>query len=128
MGTLIERAREVQLQWAALETPPTTPPKNIPIDPTDFNAENPNNDVFAAESGGSALADLTMAAQSGTEQVEHASKPKELGPLLPDHFREALRRYKLNGDGGGTGLQGVSVGLGLPGTGSARLRGKRLFR
>lgn len=129
VGTLIERAREVQAQWAALETPPPTPPK-VPIDPTDFRAQNPNNDIFAAtESGGSALADMTMAAQGTEEQPPtKAPEPKDLGPLLPDHLREALRRYKRDGEAGGTGLAGVSVGLGLQGAGSARLGGRRLFR
>lgn len=129
MGTLVERARELQEQWAALETPPLTPPK-VPADPTEFFGENPNNDIFTAESSNNAFADLTTAAQSGGEQVEQvsASRPRDLGPLLPDHFREALRRYRRDGEGGGTGLTGVSVGLGLPGSGSARMGGKRLFR
>ncbi len=50
------------------------------------------------------------------------------GPLLPDHFREAFRRYRRNGEGGGAGVSGLSVGLGLPGAGVARIREKRLFR
>ena len=127
VGTLVERAREVQLQWAALETPPRTPPK-LPIDPTDFHVENSNNDIFAAVSGESAFADLTSAAQKDEKLTRQADQPRDLGPLLPDHFREALRRYKRDGDGGGTGLTGVSVGLGITGSGSARLGGKRLFR
>lgn len=28
--------------------------------------------------------------------------------LLPDHIREALRRYRRNGEGGGTGMSGLS--------------------
>ena len=60
--------------------------------------------------------------------MKQAEGPRELGPLLPDHFREALRRYKRDGEGGGVGLTGVSVGLGTPGSGSARLGGKRMFR
>lgn len=128
IGTLIERARVVQSQWAALETPTFTPPE-IPIDPTDFHMQASNNNPFAAESGGSALADLTIAAH-GTEEQQPPNVPtsKDLGPLLPDHFREALRRYKRDGESGGTGLAGVSVGLGLQGAGSARLGGRRLFR
>ncbi|KAK3171500.1 hypothetical protein OEA41_003584 [Lepraria neglecta] len=127
MGILIERAREVQRQWASLETPPHTPPK-VPIDPTDFKVENPDNDIFNAEGGGSAFADLTRAAQDIAEPVAQPAPPTNLGPLLPDHFREALRRYKRDGEGGGTGLAGVSVGIGVPGVGAARLGGKRLFR
>lgn len=127
MGILIERAREVQRQWASLETPPHTPPK-VPIDPTDFKVENPNNEIFNAEGGGSALAGLIRAAQDIAEPVAQPAPPTNLGPLLPDHFREALRRYKRDGEGGGTGLAGVSVGIGVPGVGAARLGGKRLFR
>lgn len=56
------------------------------------------------------------------------NKRMDLGPLLPDHFREALMRYKRDGEGGGTGMAGVSLGLGVQGTGAARLGGKRLFR
>ena len=61
-------------------------------------------------------------------KLEQAPKERNLGPLLPDHFREALRRYKRDGEAQATGLTGVSVGLGVPGTGSARLQGRRLFR
>ena len=125
---LIERAREVQEQYASLETPPSTPSK-VPIDPTDFSSENPNNEIFQAASPMDALGQLSQAA-SAADEHRGTEKPKQrdLGPLLPDHFREALRRHKRDGEGGGTGLQGVSTGLGLPGSGSARLGGKRLFR
>lgn len=57
-----------------------------------------------------------------------SKKPEYLGPLLPDHLREALRRYKKNGEGGGAGVEGTSFGLGLSGSGAMRLGGKRLFR
>lgn len=130
IGTLIEKAREVQAQWAAIETPPFIPPK-IPIDPTNNHSQNLNDDVFAASGSGgsSALVDLTMAARGTDEQkTTKALEPSNLGPLLPDHLREALRRYKRDGEGGGTGLTGVSVGLGLQGAGSQRLGGRRLFR
>ena len=131
IGMLIERAREVQEQYASLETPPLTPPK-VPIDPTDFSSENPNNEIFQAASPMDALGQLSPAAAVSEHHMTQKPKPKskqrDLGPLLPDHFREALRRHKRDGEGGGTGLQGVSTGLGLPGSGSARLGGRRLFR
>lgn len=53
--------------------------------------------------------------------------------LLPDHVREALRRYRANGEGYGAGMQGASHSL-LGTTGSAAYRvgdgttGRRLFR
>ena len=127
VGMLIERAREVQQQWATLDTPPPTP-QTVPVDPTDFHMGNPNNEIYSAESSSTALQDLTKAAQGLTEPANQSMERTDLGPLLPDHFREALRRYKRDGEGGGVGLAGVSVGLGVPGTGAARLRGKRLFK
>ncbi|KAI9720319.1 MAG: hypothetical protein M1828_005703 [Chrysothrix sp. TS-e1954] len=48
------------------------------------------------------------------------------GPLLPDHLREAWRRYKKDRDGGGAGYQGLSL-QGKEGV-AARAGGKRLFR
>ena len=55
---------------------------------------------------------------------------KKRGPLLPDHLREALRRHKLSGEGGNTGLMGLwqqqaSSGVERFGT---RMGGKRLFK
>ena len=51
-----------------------------------------------------------------------------LGPIMPDHLREAFRRYRRDGEGGGAGVGGFSVGLGMPGVGAAKIGGKRLFR
>lgn len=50
----------------------------------------------------------------------------ELGPLEPDHLREALRRYKKGRLGGGAGF----VGLSLEGKENVAVRagGKRLFK
>ena len=117
VGRLIERARDVQKQWAALETPPATPKqKKVTVDATDFGVENPDNDVF-------------MGGANGVKPAsEDEPKEKHLGPLLPEHLREALRRYRRDGEANGSGLTGFSVGLGVPGTGSARLQGRRLFR
>lgn len=56
------------------------------------------------------------------------------GGLLPDHLREAVRRYKSNGEGGGVGFGGFSfAGLALKGEAVPRLgmgsaNGRRLFR
>jgi len=53
-------------------------------------------------------------------------RERDLGPLLPDHLREALRRYKLDREGGSVGFTGLS----LEGRESAAARsgGKRLFK
>jgi transcription initiation factor TFIID subunit 11 len=55
------------------------------------------------------------------------------GGLLPDHLREALRRYKADGDGGGVGFEGLSHGLlGVQGSAIWRtgdgVAPRRLFR
>ena len=55
------------------------------------------------------------------------------GSLLPQHLREALRRYKADGEGGGVGFAGMSNHLiGVPGSATWRvgqgLGGRRLFR
>lgn len=53
------------------------------------------------------------------------------GQLLPDHIREALRRYKRDGEGGGTGMSGLSQPMmGARGafTWQAGPGGRRLFR
>lgn len=54
---------------------------------------------------------------------------KNLGPLLPDDFREALRRYKRDGESAGIGQGGLSLmGIGVHGSiGAGRGKGKRLF-
>ncbi|KAK4501571.1 hypothetical protein PRZ48_007380 [Zasmidium cellare] len=48
------------------------------------------------------------------------------GPLLPDHLREALRRYKKSRGGGSVGFTGIS--LERPEVAAPRMGGKRLFK
>ena len=54
------------------------------------------------------------------------AEERDRGPLLPDHLREALRRYKRDREGGSAGFQGVS--LGGKDIVASRTGGKRLFR
>lgn len=53
-------------------------------------------------------------------------RERDRGPLLPDHLREALRRYKAGCEGGTVGFTGLS----LEGkeTAAARNGGRRMFR
>ncbi|MCJ1475791.1 hypothetical protein MMC13_004455 [Lambiella insularis] len=102
IGTIIERAREVQKQQADAEKSLPSPSHATQKDPT--------------------------SSPTLSDDATGPDKPEDLGPLLPDHFREALRRYKRAGEGGGAGVEGTSLGLGMSGTGSTRLGGKRLFR
>lgn len=66
-------------------------------------------------------------------EAESYAPDKHKGGLLPDHIREALRRYKHDGDGGGFGFSGHSHAL-LATKGSNTWRigdggtGQRLFR
>ena len=57
------------------------------------------------------------------------------GGLLPEHLREALRRYRNDGEGGGVGFDGMSLGgLGVKGRrtwtvgGTFSGQGRRLFK
>jgi len=60
------------------------------------------------------------------EGLQERLKQSNKGPLTPAHLREALRRYKLDRDGGGAGFSGMSL-EGVERT-MARTGGKRLFR
>jgi transcription initiation factor TFIID subunit 11 len=57
---------------------------------------------------------------------EPVVRERDRGPLLPDHLREALRRYKHDRSGGTVGFTGIS----LEGRESTAVRngGRRLFR
>ena len=66
------------------------------------------------------------------EVKEYIPNPHK-GGLLPDHLREALRRYQNEGEGGGVGFSGASHGLlGVSGPAAWRVgdgvSGKRLLR
>lgn len=52
------------------------------------------------------------------------------GPLLPDHLREALRRYKISRDGGLTGQLGLFQLQQQGGTEryGVRVQGRRLLK
>lgn len=63
---------------------------------------------------------------------EYIPNPHKAG-LLPDHLREALRRYRADGEGGGAGFEGLSHGLlGIAGSATWRVgdgaTARRLFR
>ena len=102
VGAIVEGARTVQEEWARAE-----------------------GKIKWNEGAGA----LDVGAGWKEEGREGDGRGKRaLGPLLPEHIRESLRRYKRDGEANATGLTGVSVGLGVQGTVSARLQGRRLFR
>lgn len=134
VGNLIERARAVQLQQASPSSTPSPPPSrasipsqsrhfspDLPASSSTFiNIDNDDDDIFAS---GASTGNLSF-------EKPKVRKENDLGPLLPEHLREAFRRYKRAGEGGGAGVGGVSVGLGVQGNAAARMArgGKRLFR
>ena len=111
VGSLIERARHIQQQAEAAEG-------SLPSPPPRAESSRPGSSHQASDSGDDA----------GNKQKKERRKEPYAGPILPDHLRESFRRYKKDGEGGGVGIGGYSVGLGLPGAGVARAGGRRLFR
>ena len=130
IGNIIERARDVQAELAhAAERSLISPPPSNAVSPK--TREDGETAAAGGQAGeGSLLTPDTLTQESLSEGKPKPKKKKaqDLGPLLPDHLREALRRYKRDGVGGGAGVGGTSLGLGMPGSGSARLQGRRLFK
>ena len=67
------------------------------------------------------------------EEAEKHIPNKHKGGLLPDHLREALRRYKADGEGNGFGFDGLSHPLlGVKGSHAWQMgdgaTGRRMFR
>lgn len=84
------------------------------------------DDVFASPS--TTQGGTSQSTAQGAQDSSTAQQRDKMAPLLPDHLREALRRIQRDGDGGGTGMAGLSLGLGIPGSATARLGGRRLFK
>jgi hypothetical protein len=79
-------------------------------------------------SNGGSGSNTRPATAEGAKRTDREKKTRPLGPLEPDHIREALRRYRKDGEGGGAGVEGRTVGMGLAGSVASRMGGKRLFR
>jgi transcription initiation factor TFIID subunit 11 len=99
VGEIVEKAREVQAQWLA--------------------AEKGQREEQMARLG------------DGAENEKEREKLRARvldneGPLMPDHIREAMRRYRKGREGGDGGMRGVSL-TAMRG-GLAGLGGRRLFR
>lgn len=110
--------------------------KNESQSPTDPN--NVSTTVSGSTASTSQL-NATPSTPNNTTKIETNFTPRTFippvnphrGQLLPDHIREALRRYKRDGEGGGTGMSGLSQPMmGVRGafTWQAGSGGKRLFR
>jgi transcription initiation factor TFIID subunit 11 len=126
-GEIIERAREVQIEWAKAYDKV----RNIEKQQLEEQLKTLN-----VESGTQGEAESRLRArkiETLTQEIKRYRPNPHQGGLLPDHLREALRRYKGDGEGGGVGFGSLSHGLvGVQGAGTWRVgqgnAGRRLFR
>lgn len=120
-GEIIEKARTVQAQWA---------------DAHDQSARAEFDEQQKLANSTTTESDATIKQEPGTQsQSPRAFVPPpnpHRGQLLPAHLREALRRYKRDGEGGGVGFSGLSMGnLGVRGSvtwNAGGVGGRRIFR
>jgi transcription initiation factor TFIID subunit 11 len=139
VGELVERAREVQQEWAkayevtrlAERESRQKELKSLEDKQEEQQKKQDNNNPHRYTDQQSRL--LARDIERLRKEVKEYIPNPHAGGLLPDHLREALRRYKADGEGGGVGFEGLSHGL-LGVSGSATWRvgdgatGKRLFR
>lgn len=116
--------------------------------------DSPVNDNISQESNGLPNGTQTTEAVSTPEKfqkkrkVEDEELPKDMahiqpgawglskyveecdrGPLLPEHLREALRRYKKSRSGGTVGFTGISLyGMENRDVAASRMGGRKLFK
>lgn len=124
VGEIVDRALQVQMEWTAARIEGEKVEKAK-------KAQSKRDDSVEILDGpnGAATEDGQGEKEGkvGTHGVRHAHvDERDVGPLLPDHLREALRRYKADREGGVVGFTGLS----LEGRENAASRngGKRLFR
>ncbi|KIX09769.1 uncharacterized protein Z518_00850 [Rhinocladiella mackenziei CBS 650.93] len=129
VGEIVERARGVQVEWAKAYEDTRKEERQRrekELESLEEKQKQPNLNNQQSQSINKDIERLKR------EVKEYIPNPHQ-GGLLPDHLREALRRYKADGEGGGVGFQGMSHGLlGVPGPAAWRVgdgaSGKRLFR
>lgn len=129
VGEIVERAREVQGEWAKAYDETRKIEKQSrqkALEALEEKQKAGNLSDQESRLNAKAIEKLKK------EVDEYIPNPHRAG-LLPDHLREALRRYKVDGEGGGVGFHGQSHGLlGVHGAATWRIgdgaTGKRLFR
>lgn len=140
---VIERAREVQLEWAKAYQSIIDEEKGRRREKLSKKrkeleqakqdqAESGTNGVDVGSKSGVIFTLDKQVTDLERELKEHIPN-KHKGGLLPDHLREALRRYKADGEGGGMGFDGLSHPLlGVHGAVAWTVgdggTGRRLFR
>ncbi|KAL4894566.1 hTAFII28-like protein conserved region-domain-containing protein [Aspergillus ambiguus] len=130
-GEIIEKARTVQIEWADAHDQAAL---------ARFEAEEAAAMAAADATNGHAhvkreTPDTPVSATPVPGRTPRQFKPPpnpHRGQLLPSHLREALRRYKRDGEGGGVGFSGLSTGnLGVRGSvtwTAGSVGGRRIFR
>ncbi|PWY79607.1 hypothetical protein BO70DRAFT_362774 [Aspergillus heteromorphus CBS 117.55] len=129
-GEIIEKARTVQAEWALAHDQAAM---------AALEAEQANNPSSSSSSLASASASASHPLPAPRKEANaNANANAKLPPnphrgqLLPSHLREALRRYKRDGEGGGVGFSGLSMGnLGVRGSvtwTAGSVGGRRIFR
>ena len=124
VGEIVELAREVQGEWAVRWE---VAKEEEEAERRERERKRETEDIEESKRV------TTTPTIKPTEDLYAGANPHR-GGLLPDHLREALRRYKAAGEGGGVGFGGYSFGnLGVKGEAVPRLGmgsagGRRLFR
>jgi transcription initiation factor TFIID subunit 11 len=136
VGEIVTRALDVQKEWAAAFD------ANIDKERERGRQRQRQREIEQEQKrkGDEEAEKNTSETKAGAAKSDNAKvKKTELMPnphkggLLPDHLREALRRYKADGEGGGVGFGNTSLGMmGNQGAGTWRVGGgvsaRRLFR
>jgi transcription initiation factor TFIID subunit 11 len=134
VGEIVTRALDVQKEWAAAFEDSIRREREREREQererkqTDQRDEGSTGETKAADNE---AAD-TRNGDAKAKKVEFVPNPHK-GGLLPDHLREALRRYKGDGEGSGVGFGSTSLGMmGNQGAGTWRVGSgvgaRRLFR
>ncbi|KAJ5689333.1 hypothetical protein N7462_003725 [Penicillium macrosclerotiorum] len=146
-----EKAAQARSQAAATQSKTSTPtpsgtpvPNGIKKEPSDMkptSSSTPISNLNPTSSPGP-----TQRISQSPSQIRQTASPvpssskrefrpppnPHKGQLLPSHLREALRRTKRDGEGGGVGFSGLSMdNLGVKGSvgwSSGSVGGRRLFR
>ncbi|KAL8948579.1 MAG: hypothetical protein Q9222_005248 [Ikaeria aurantiellina] len=115
-------------------SPPQPPASPLPLDISKSNLKSfqPSHQHIPIDP---VISSSPLSAQNTTSLLQkdampsNVNKPGNLGPLVPDDLREAVRRYKRSSESAGVGQGAMSLmGIGVQGSSAAgRGRGRRLF-
>jgi hypothetical protein len=131
VGEIVTRALDVQKEWAAAFERERERGRG-----RGRQEKQKDGEVPSKAGGGSKAPETKTGDARGSDAQADKSKfvpNPHKGGLLPDHLREALRRYKGDGEGGGVGFGSTSLGMmGTQGAGTWRAGNgggaRRLFR